>query len=351
MVGRRFTGGGIASQAAHDRKTRGGRMNLLQRRRFLHLAVGAVALPALPSTALAQAYPTRPVRIIVAFAAGGPGEIAARLIGQWLSERLGQPFIVEFRPGAGTNIGTEFVVRAAPDGYTLLLAVAANVINMTLYDKLSFNFLRDMAPVAGIHREPLIVVVNPSVPAATISELIAYAKAHPRKLSMATGGIGVASHVSGELFKMMAGVEMTNVPYRSTGLGLTDMLGGQVQVMFAPMSPAIQHIKAGTLRALAVTTTTRSIIFPDVPTVSESVGSYEASSWYGICAPRNTPAEIIDRLNKEINAGLADAKIKARLADLGTEALPGSPADFGNLLASETEKWAKVIKFADIRRE
>jgi tripartite-type tricarboxylate transporter receptor subunit TctC len=308
-------------------------------------------LPAAQRIAWANAYPARPVRIIVAFAAGGPAEIAARLAGQWLSERLGQPFIVEFRPGAGTNIGTEFVVRAAPDGYTLLLAVPANVINTTLYEKLSFNFLRDMAPVAGILREPLIVVVSPSVPAASISEFIAYAKANPRKLSMATSGIGAASHVSGEMFKMMAGVEMINVPYRSTGPALTDIIGGQVQVMFAPLSPSIPHIRAGTLRALAVTTATRSDVFPDVPTVSESVQGYEVSNWLGICAPRDTPGEIIGKLNKEINAGLRDAKIRARLADLGGTALPGSAADFGNLLASETEKWAKVIRFSGIKPE
>jgi tripartite-type tricarboxylate transporter receptor subunit TctC len=323
----------------------------LHRRELLRLAAGAAAFPAASRIAWAQAYPTRPVRIIVGFAAGGPGEMMARLAGQWLAERLGQPFIVENRPGAGTNIGTEFVVRAPPDGYTLLLAVPANVINATLYEKLSFNFLRDMVPVAGILREPLVVVVSPSVPVTTVPQFIAYAKANPRKLSMATGGIGAASHVSGELFKMMAGVDMVNVPYRSTGPALTDMIGGQVQVMFAPLSPAIQHIRAGMLRALAVTTVTRSAVFPDVPTVGEFVQGYEASSWYGICAPKNTPAEIIDRLNSEINAGLAEPRTKVQIADLGGTILSGSPADFGNLLASETEKWAKVIKFAGIRPE
>ena len=323
----------------------------LQRRELLCLAATAAVFPAASRIAWAQAYPARPVRIIVGFAAGGPGEMTARLAGQWLSERLGQPFIVEFRPGAGTNIGTEFVVRAPPDGYTLLLAVPANAINATLYEKLSFNFLRDMAPVAGILREPLVIAVSPSVPVTTVPEFIAYAKANPRKLSMATGGIGVASHVSGELFKMMAGVDMVNVPYRSTGPALTDIIGGQVQVMFAPLSPAIQHIRAGTLRALAVTTAARSDIFPDVPAVSEFVQGYEASSWYGICAPNNTPAEIIDRLNSEINAGLAEPRTKARIADLGGIILSGSPADFGNLLANETDKWAKVIKFASIRPE
>jgi tripartite-type tricarboxylate transporter receptor subunit TctC len=321
------------------------------RRELLRLAAGAAVVPAPSRIAWAQAYPTRPVRIIVAFGPGGPAEIAARLAGQWLSERLGQPFIVEFRPGAGSNIGTEAVVRAPPDGYTLLLAAPSNVINVTLYEKLSFNFLRDMAPVAGIFREPLIVVVNPSLPAASISAFIAYAKANPRKLSMATSGIGVASHVSGELFKMMAGIEMVHVPYRSTGPALTDIIGGQVQVMFAALSPSIPHIRAGTLRALAVTTATRSDVFPDLPTVSEFVQGYEASNWLGISAPRNTPTEIIDKLNKEINAGLADTKIKARLADLGSTVLSGSPADFGNLLANETEKWAKVVKSAGIKPE
>jgi tripartite-type tricarboxylate transporter receptor subunit TctC len=323
----------------------------LQRRELLCLAASAAVVPAASRIAWAQAYPARPVRIIVGFAAGGPGEMTARLAGQSLSERLGQPFIVEFRPGAGTNIGTEFVVRASPDGYTLLLAVPANAINATLYEKLSFNFLRDLVPVAGILREPLVIVVSQSVPVTTVPELIAYAKANPRKLSMATGGIGAASHVSGELFKMMAGVEMVNVPYRSTAPALIDMIGGQVQLMFAPMSPAIQHIKAGALRALAVTTAIRSDVFPDVPAAREFVQGYEASSWYGICAPSNTPAEIIDRLNSAINAGLAEPGTRARLADLGGTILPGSPADFGNLLASETEKWGKVIKFAGIKPE
>jgi tripartite-type tricarboxylate transporter receptor subunit TctC len=318
---------------------------------LLCLAAGAAVVPAASRIAWAQAYPTRPVRIIVAFAAGGPGEMAARPAGHWLSERLGQPFIVEFRPGAGGNIGTEAVVRAPPDGYTLLLAVPSNVINATLYEKLGFNFLRDTAPVAGILREPLVVVVHPSVPATTIPELIAYAKANPRKLNMASSGIGVASHVSGELFKMMAGIDMVHVPYRSAGPALIDMIGGQVQVMFVPLAPAIQHIKAGTLRALAVTTATRSDVFPDVPAVSEFVQGYEASTWYGICAPGGTPAEIIDRLNSAINAGLAEAKTKARLAELGGTSLSGSPADFGKLLASETEKWGKVVKFAGIKAE
>lgn len=323
----------------------------LHRRELLSLAAGAVVFPAASCIAWAQAYPTRPVRIIVGFAAGGPGEMTARLAGQWLSERLGQPFIVEFRPGAGTNIATEFVVRAPPDGHTLLLAVAANAINATLYENLSFNFLRDMAPVAGIFNEPLAIVVRPSVPVTTVPEFIAYAKANPRKLSVATGGIGAASHLSGEMFKMMAGVDMVNVPYRSTGPALIDMIGGQVHMMFAPLSPAIQHIKAGSLRALAVTTANRSSIFPDVPAVSEFLQGYEASSWYGICAPGNTPAEIIDKLNQEINAGLADGKIKARIADLGGTVLGGSPADFGRLIADETERWAKVVKFAGLKAQ
>jgi tripartite-type tricarboxylate transporter receptor subunit TctC len=323
----------------------------LPRRQFLRLAAGAAALPTLPAIARAQAYPTRPVRIIIGFAAGGPAATVARLLGHRLSERLGQPFIVENRPGAGTNIGTEVVVRASPDGYTLLLTVPANAINATLYERLSFNFLRDMAPVAGILREPLVLEVNPSVPVKTVPEFIAYAKANPRKLSMASGGIGAASHVSGELFKMMAGIEMVHVPYRGSAPALVDMIGGQVQVMFDPLSSSVEHIRASKLRPLAVTTAKRSAALPEVPTVSEFVQGYEASNWFGICAPKNTPAAIIDQLNVAINAGLAETETRTQLTNQGGTILSGSPADFGNLLASETEKWARVIKFAGIKPE
>ena len=295
----------------------------LPRRKFLHLAAGAAALPAVSRVAWAQAYPTRPVRIIVGLPPGGATDIVARLIGQWLSERLGQPFVIENRPGAGTNIGTEAVVRAPPDGYTLLLVGRRNAINATLYDKLNFNFIRDIAPVAGIIRVPLVMVVNPSVPAKTVPEFIAYAKANPGKINMASAGIGTPGHVAGELFKMMAGVDMVHVPYRGAAPALTDLLGGQVQVMFGTTVSSIEHIRAGKLRALAVTTATRSEALPDIPTVGEFVPGYEASAVFGIGAPRNTPAEIVDKLNKEINAALADPKIKARLADLGGAVLAG----------------------------
>ncbi|MGE5780427.1 MAG: Bug family tripartite tricarboxylate transporter substrate binding protein, partial [Hyphomicrobiales bacterium] len=311
----------------------------LPRRYFLHLAAGAAALPAVSRVARAQAYPTRPVRLIVPVAPGGAYDLVARLMGQWLSEQLGQPFIIENRPGAGTNIGTEAVVRAPADGYTLLLVAAANAINATLYDKLNFNFIRDIAPVAGITRAPEVMVVHPSVPAKTVPEFIAYAKANPGKLTMASGGIGSLSHVAGELFKMMAGVDMVHVPYRGQGPALTDLLGGQVQVMFAITVASIEYIKTGRLRALAVTAATRSDALPDIPTVGEFVLDYEASNWFGVCAPKATPAEIVDKLNKEINASLAEPKIKARLAEWGATALPGSPADFGKLIAEETEKW------------
>ena len=276
-------------------------------------------------------------------------DIVARLIGQWLSERLGQPFIIENRPGAGSNIATEAVVRAPPDGYTLLLVGPPNAINATLYDKLNFNFIRDIAPVASIVRVPNVMVVNPSVPAKTVPEFIAYAKANPGKINMASAGIGSSAHVAGELFKMMTGVDMVHVPYRGAAPALTDLLGGQVQVCSPRMPASIEYIKAGKLRALAVTTATRSEALPDVPTVGEFVPGYEASSWYGVGAPKNTPAEIVDKLNKEINAALADPKIKARLADLGGTALAGSPADFGKLIADETEKWGKVIRAANIK--
>jgi tripartite-type tricarboxylate transporter receptor subunit TctC len=323
----------------------------LPRRKFLHLAAGAAALPLLSRIARAQAYPSRPVRIIVPFAAAGAFDIMARLIGQWLSERLGQPFVIENRPGAGTNIGTETVVKAPPDGYTLLLAGTPNAINATLYEKLNFNFIRDIASVAGISRAPLVMAVHPSVPAKTVSEFIAYAKANPGKISMASAGIGAPSHVSGELFKMMAGVNLVHVPYRGAGPALVDLLAGQVQVGFPSMPSSIEYVRAGKLRALAVTSATRSDALPDIPTVGEFLPGYEASASYGIGAPRATPAEIIDMLNKEINAALADPNMKARLADLGGTPLAGSPADFGKLIADDTEKWGKVIRAANIKPE
>jgi tripartite-type tricarboxylate transporter receptor subunit TctC len=321
----------------------------LPRRTFLQLAAGAAVLPAVSRIAFAQAYPTRPVRIIVGFAPGGTADIIARLMGQWLSERLGQPFIIENRPGGGTNIATEAVVRAPADGYTLLMLSATQAINATLYDKLNFNFIRDIVPVAGTMRVPGIMVVNPSVPANTVPEFIAYAKANAGKLSMASGGIGSAGHISGELFKMMTGINIAHVPYRGGGPALTDLLAGQVQVYFSPMPAAIEYIKAGKLRALAVTTAARSEALPDIATVAEFVPGYEASTWVGVGAPKATPTEIVEKLNKEINAALADPKIKARLADLGGTVLPGTPADFGKLIADETEKWGKVVKFTGIK--
>jgi len=323
----------------------------LPRRKFLHLAAGAAALPLAPHAARAQAYPARPVRIVVVVAAGGGNDIVARLIGQFLSEQLGQSFIIENRPGAGGNIGTEAVVRAPADGYTLLLVAGANTINATLYEKLSFNFISDIAPVAGIGSVPNLIVVHPSVPAKTVSELIAYAKANPGKLNMASGGIGTPQHVAGELFKMMTGSNIFHVPYRGAAPALTDLLGGQVQMMFATMPASIEYVRAGRLRPLAVTGNRPSEMLNGVPTVSETVPGFEASAWYGIGAPKNTPAEIVDRLNKEINAALADPKILARLSELGASPIVGSPADFGKLIADETEKWAKVIKFAGIRPE
>jgi tripartite-type tricarboxylate transporter receptor subunit TctC len=297
-------------------------------------------------SATAQAYPTRPVRLVVGGPPAGPNDILARMMGQWLSERLGQPFIIENRPGAGGNIGTEAVVRAPPDGYTLWFVFAGNAINATLYEKLNFNFIRDIAPVAGIVRGTLVMEVNPSFPAKTVPEFIAYAKANPGKINMASGGNGTPPHVAGELFKMMAGVDMVHVPYRGAGPALTDLLGGQVQVTFDAIISSIEHIRAGKLRPLAVTTSTRSEVLPDVPTVSDFVPGYEASNWFGLGAPRDTPPEIVHRLNKEINAGLADSKLKARLADLGGTPIPGPPSDFGKLIGDETEKWAKVIKFS-----
>jgi tripartite-type tricarboxylate transporter receptor subunit TctC len=324
----------------------------LPRRKFLHLAAGAAALPALSRLALAQSYPTRPVHLVVTFAPGGTADILARLLGQWLSERLGQPLIVENRPGAATNIGTESVARAAPDGYTLLVASASNAVNQTLYENLNFNFVRDIAPVASISRGALVMVTEPSFAVRSVPELIAYAKANPGKLNYASGGVGTATHVSGALFAMMAGIDMVHVPYRGgEAPALTGLMGGQVQVMFANVPPAIGQIRAGKLRALAVSTATRSEALPDVPTVGEFLAGYEASAWYGICAPRGTPVDIIDKLNKEINAALADPNIKARFADLGATVLAGSPADFGKFIADETEKWGKVIRAANIKPE
>jgi tripartite-type tricarboxylate transporter receptor subunit TctC len=323
----------------------------LPRRNFLHLAAGAAALPAVSRIAQAQTYPTRLVRLIAPFAAGGTSDTVARLMGQWLSERLGQPFVIEDRPGAGSNIGTEAVVRASPDGYTLLMAGGYNAINATLYDKLNFNFIRDITAVAGIVRVPSVMVVHPSVPATTVPEFIAYAKSKPGKITMASAGKGAPSHLAGELFKMMAGIDMVHVPYRGGGPALTDLIAGQVQVMFATTVESIEYIRAGRLRALAVTTATRSEALRDIPTVAEFLPGYEASGWFGIGAPKNTPSEIIDKLNKEINAGLADPKIKARLADLGGVVLALSPADFGKLIADETEKWGKVIRSANIKTE
>jgi tripartite-type tricarboxylate transporter receptor subunit TctC len=321
----------------------------LPRRQLLYLAAGAAALP-VSRIAWAQAYPTRPVRLIVPFAPGGGTDILARLIGQWLWERLGQPFVIENRPGAGSNIGTEAVVRAPADGYTLLLCGSFNAINATLYDKINFNFIRDIAPVAGVIRGvAYVMVVNPSVLPKSVPEFIAYAKANPRKVNMASAGIGAGSHIAGELFKMMTGVNMAHVPYRSAAPALTDLIGGQVQVYFGTTVASIDYIRAGTLRALAVTTATRWDALPDIPTVSEFVPGYEASTWYGVGAPKATPAEIVEKLNKEINASLADPKLQARLADLGGTPLVVSPADFGKFIAAETEKWAKVIKFAGIQ--
>jgi tripartite-type tricarboxylate transporter receptor subunit TctC len=326
-------------------------VKLPRRRQFLWLAAGAAVLPAVSRVARAQAYPTRPVRIVVGFAPAGASDIAARLIGQWLSERLGQQFTIENRAGAGGNIATETVVRAPADGYTLLLAGSNDSINTTLYEKLNFNFIRDITPVAGIVRVPNVMVTNLSVPAKTVPEFIAYAKANPGKISMASAGTGTPNHMSGELFKMMSDVNMVHVPYRGGGPALTDLLGGQVQVTFSPMSTSIGYIRAGKLRALAVTTATRSEVLPDVPTVAEFLPGYEASTWAGVGAPKNTPTEIVDKLNNEINAAFADPATRARFDDLGGAMLPGSPADFGKLVADDTEKWAKVIKFAGIKPE
>jgi tripartite-type tricarboxylate transporter receptor subunit TctC len=323
----------------------------LLRRQFLQLAAGAAAIPAVSRIARAQAYPSRPVRIIVGFPPGGATDIVARLMGQWLSERLGQQFVIENRPGAASNIGTEAVVRASPDGYTLLMASVNNATNATLYDKLNFNFIRDIAPVVGIVRVPLVMVVNPLLPAKTIPEFIAYAKANPGKINMASAGNGSLSHVAGELFKIMAEVNLVHIPYRGAAPALTDLLGGQVQVMFTDMISLLEYIRAGRLRALAVMTAKRSQELPDTPTVGDFLPGFEASFWVGIGVPNNTPADIVDRLNKEISLGLADPKMKARLADLGGTALAGSPADFGKFISDEVEKWGKVVKFSGAKPE
>jgi tripartite-type tricarboxylate transporter receptor subunit TctC len=323
----------------------------LPRRKYLHLATGAAVLLALPRIVRAQAYPARPIRLIVPFPAGGTGDVLARFLGQALSERLGQPFIIDNRPGAGTNIGVEAVVRAQPDGYTLLLVTAANAINATLYEKLSFNFIRDIVPVANVVRIPLVMEVNPSVPARTVAEFTTYAKLNPGTVAMASGGIGIPSHVAGELYKMMTGTDLIHVPYRGEAPALTDLIGGRVQVMFPQISSVVEYNKAGSLRALGVTTATRLDMAFDIPTVAESVPGYEASSWSGIGAPHGTPADIVEKLNKSINGALADPAIKARLTDLGGTLLPGSAADFGKFLTAETEKWGKVIRAANIKPE
>ena len=323
-------------------------MKLPHRRQILHLAAGAAALPTVSRSARAQTYPTRPVRLIVPFPPGGSNDLFARLIGQWLSERLGQPFVIENRPGGGTNIGTEAAVRSAPDGHTLLLGFSANAINATLYDKLNFNFIRDIAPVAGIVRTPLLLQVNSSIAAKTVLEFIAYAKANPGKITMASPGNGTPSRVAGELLKMMTGINMVHVPYRGAAPALTDLLGGQVHVLLVSPAASMEHVRTGKLRPLAITSATRSETLPDIPTVAEFIPGYEATLFYGVGAPRNTPSEIVDRLNKEINAGLADPKITARLAAVDGSVLVGSPADFGKLVAEETEKWGKVVKFAGL---
>jgi len=324
---------------------------LVRRRQFLHLAVGATALATVSRVARAQAYPTRPVRLVVGTVAGATPDIIARVIGGWLSDRLGQPFVIENRPGAGGNIGAEAVVRAAPDGYTLHLAAAANAINASLYRNLNFNYIRDMAPVAGFARTPLVMEVNPSVPAKTVPEFIAYAKANPGKLNMASGGNGTPQHVSGELFKLLAGVQMQHVPYRGAALALTDLIGGQVQVMFDTIPASIEFIRAGKLRPLAVTSAARLDILPDLPTVGDFLPGYEATSWSGIAAPMGTPADIVQKLNQEMNAGLADPGVVARIADLGSTVLLNSPTEFGKFIAEETDKWAKVVKFSGATSE
>jgi tripartite-type tricarboxylate transporter receptor subunit TctC len=323
----------------------------LSRYQFLRLATGAAALPIVSRIAQAETYPVRPVLLIVGFAAGGTPDILARLLGQWLSERLGQPFIVENRTGAGSNLATEAVAHAAADGYTLLLVSPANAVNATLYPKLNYNFIHDIAPVATISREPLCMEVNPSFPAKTVAEFIAYAKANPAKLSMASPGVGSGPHMAGELFMTATGVDMVHVPYRGSPPALADLIGGQVQVMFSPMPSSIEYVRTGKLRALAVTSASRSTALPDIPTVGEFVPGYEANTWFGIGAPKNTPAEIIAKLNSEVNVGLTDPKLKAQLASLGSSAFVSSPSDFGKLIADETQKWGDVIRVTNIKPE
>jgi tripartite-type tricarboxylate transporter receptor subunit TctC len=326
-------------------------MKLPHRRQFMHLAAGATVLPFAPRIGRAQAYPSRPVRIVAAFAAGGGVDITARLIGQWLSDRLGQSFVVENRPGAGGNIGTEGVINAPPDGHTLLLATVPNAVNATLYEKLSFNFIRDTAPVAGIIRVPMVLLVHPSVPAKTVPELIAYAKANPGKVNMASAGSGSAPHMAGELFNFMAGLKMTHVPYRGQGPALSDLLGGQVQVFFATTPGTSDFIRTGKLRALAVTTATKTEVFSELTRLGDVVPGYEASQWYGMAAPKNTPVEIIDKLNREINAALTDAAMRTKFTEIGGEPLAGSPSEFGRFIAEETDKWSKVVKFTGLKPE
>jgi tripartite-type tricarboxylate transporter receptor subunit TctC len=322
---------------------------MVTRRQVLYLAAGSTALASMAGLTRAQSYPTRPVRILVGFVAGGNFDIVARLIGQWLSEHFHQPVIVENRPGASSNLATDAVVRAPADGYTVLLGGAVNAINATLYEKLGFNFIGDLAPVAGVVRFPNVMTVNASFPVKTVPEFIAYAKANPGKVNQGSSGNGTTQHLAGALFKTMTGADFLHVPYKGAPQAITDLLNGQVQVLFEPLPASIQHIKSGKLRALAVTTAARSEALPDVPTVSEFVAGYEASGWNGVCAPRNTPVEIVGRLNSAINAGLADPKVKGRLADLGATTIAGSPADFGKLIAEETEKWGNVIRAGNIK--
>jgi tripartite-type tricarboxylate transporter receptor subunit TctC len=323
----------------------------LPRRQFLHLAAGAFAMPAAARRVLADAYPSRPVRLLVGFTPAGGNDIIARLMGQWLTERLGQTFVIENRPGAGTNIAAELVINSPPDGYTLFVTNLSNAINATLYEKLNFDFMRDMLPVAGIAQAPAVLATSSSLPAGTVAEFIAYAKAHPGRINMGSAGIGSTGHLAGELFKMMAGIDMIHVPYRGNAPALADLIAGQIEVLFPSLGSSIAYVKTGRLRALAVTGATRSDALPDVPTVAETLPGYQAASFYGIGAPRNTPAGIVDVLNKAVNAGLADPKLKARLTDLGSVLLPGPPATFGQLIADETEKWGKVIRFAGLKAQ
>jgi tripartite-type tricarboxylate transporter receptor subunit TctC len=321
----------------------------LPRRRFLRLAAGAVAAPALSRRAFADTYPSRPVRLVVGFTPAGGNDIIARLMGQWLTERLGQTFVIENRPGAGTNIAAEAVINSPPDGYTLFVSNLSNAINATLYEKLNFDFMRDMLPVAGIAQAPAVFAVSSSVPAKTVPEFIAYAKANPGRINMGSAGVGSTGHLAGELFKLMAGVNLVHVPYRGNAPALIDLIAGQIEVLFPSLGSSIEYVKAGKLRALAVTGLTRSEALPDLPPVADTLPGYEAASFYGIGSPRNTPAEIVEMLNKAVNAGLADPKLKARLTDLGSMPLPGPPATFGKLIADETEKWGKIIRFAGIK--